>query len=134
MEKKSLDAAVAGAATDVQTGEMLDARDLRALDEAEIFLRKHNINADDLNAMLEDEASAKRLVRKVDWLLMPLLCGTFLLQYIDKQSLSYAAVFDLFESTDTNQNQYSWLVSLFYFGLVVHDHVPCHRGHCVERA
>lgn len=43
-------------------------------------------------------------------------CGTYLLQYIDKQSLSYAAVFDLFTSTNTNQTQYSWLVSIFYFG------------------
>lgn len=33
-----------------------------------------------------------------------------LLQYIDKQSLSYAAVFDLFDSTNIDSDQYSWLV------------------------
>lgn len=42
-----------------------------------------------------------------------------LLQYIDKQSLSYAAVFDLFKSTDTDSNDYTWLVSIFYFGYLV---------------
>lgn len=102
------------APTDFKAGEIVDH-----LDQAEIFLQKHNITHQDLNALLEDSQGMKKLVRKVDWLLMPLLCGTFLLQYIDKQSLSYAAVFDLFETTHTTQAEYSWLVSLFYFGYLV---------------
>ncbi|KAK5958780.1 hypothetical protein OHC33_000623 [Knufia fluminis] len=44
-----------------------------------------------------------------------LLCGTYFLQYIDKQALSYAAVFDLFTDTGTTSGQYSWLASIFYF-------------------
>lgn len=82
------------------------------LGQAEIFLQNHNITHHDLNALLEDSEGVKKLVRKVDWLLMPLLCGTFLLQYIDKQSISYAAVFDLFETTSTYQAEDSWLISL----------------------
>jgi hypothetical protein len=91
----------------------------RDLDQAEIFLRANNITNDDLSALLSDEKGVKKLVRRVDWILMPLLCGTYLLQFIDKQSLSYAAVFDLFESTNINSSQYSWLVSIFYFGYLV---------------
>ena len=52
---------------------------------------------------------------------MPLLCGTYLLQYIDKQALSYSAVFDLFTSTGTTSNEYSWLTSIFYFGYLVSE-------------
>lgn len=89
------------------------------LDQAEIWLKENNITHEHLNALLEDEMAVKRVVKRVDWTLMPLLCGTFLLQYIDKQSLAYAAVFDLFESTHMNSNEYSWLVSLFYFGYLV---------------
>ena len=112
-EKKALETTISNAPSDLKAGEIVD------LDQAEIFLQKHNITHHDLNALLEDKEGMKKLVRKVDWLLMPLLCGTFLLQYIDKQSISYAAVFDLFETTNTNQAQYSWLISLFYFGYLV---------------
>ncbi|KAI5363056.1 Putative major facilitator superfamily, MFS transporter superfamily [Septoria linicola] len=112
-EKKTLDRVVSNAASDLKAGEVVD------LDQAEIFLQKHNITHHDLNALLEDSEGMKRLVKRVDWMLMPLLCGTFLLQYIDKQSLSYAAVFDLFPTTHTTQDQYSWLISLFYFGYLV---------------
>ncbi|KAK1462972.1 allantoate permease [Colletotrichum cuscutae] len=45
--------------------------------------------------------------------------GTYLLQYIDKQALSYGAVFDLFETTNTSQSQYSWLASIFYFAYLL---------------
>ncbi|CAK3925552.1 related to allantoate permease [Lecanosticta acicola] len=107
-ERKSAEMSIADA--DVKEGE------IRELDQAEIFLRTHNISHDDLDVLLADSEGMRKLVRKVDFMLMPLLCGTYLLQYIDKQSLTYAAVFDLFASTGTDSKQYSWLVSLFYFG------------------
>lgn len=112
-EKKGLATSISNAPSDLKAGEIVD------LDQAEIFLQTHHITHHDLNALLEDKEGMKKLVRKVDWLLMPLLCGTFLLQYIDKQSISYAAVFDLFPTTGTNQAEYSWLISLFYFGYLV---------------
>jgi hypothetical protein len=50
--------------------------DITGLDQAEIFLRDNDITHDDLTALLEDEEGVKQLVRRVDWTLMPLLCGT----------------------------------------------------------
>ncbi|VUC26875.1 unnamed protein product [Clonostachys rosea] len=84
-------------------------------DEADIFLQEHDISEERLAQLMADEAALKRLRRKVDWLLMPLLCGTYLLQYIDKQALGYSAVFDLFSSTGMTSDQYSWMASIFYF-------------------
>lgn len=106
---------------DMAVTEPMDLKEgeIRELDQAEIFLRQHNITHEDMQEMLADTEGMKKLVRRVDWLLMPLLCGTYLLQYVDKQSLSYAAVFDLFTSTGTSSAQYSWLVSIFYFGYLV---------------
>lgn len=34
----------------------------------------------------------RAVVRKIDLVILPFLCFVFLLQYLDKQSLSYAAV------------------------------------------
>lgn len=50
--------------------------EVKELDQAEIFLRENNITHGDLSALLEDEVAIKKLMRRVDWTLMPLLCGT----------------------------------------------------------
>jgi hypothetical protein len=101
---------------DIKAGEIVGD-----LDAAEVFLRNHNFSHAYLHELLQDEVACKKLVRKINWTLMPLLCGTYLLQYIDKQALSYAAVFDLFTSTKTTSEEYSWLTSIFYFGYLVSE-------------
>lgn len=91
------------------------------LDEGSQFLRQHNFTSEYLSELLQDEGLNKRLLRKVDLLLLPLLCGTFFLQYIDKQAISYSAVFDLFETTGITGSQYSWLGSMFYFAYLIFE-------------
>lgn len=94
---------------DFGTGDVTD------LDEAEIFLRDNNFAPGYIKELLADKKRNRRLVRRIDLILLPLLAGTYVLQYIDKQALSYSAVFDLFTDTGTTQDQYSWLASIFYF-------------------
>ena len=98
-------------------GETIDLAPMEVseLDEAERFLRENNIPPARVQEILADEAALKSLRRRVDWSLMPLLCGTYLLQYIDKQAMGYGAVFDLFTSTGISGSQYSWMASIFYF-------------------
>lgn len=84
------------------------------LDASEVFLREHNFTDDYLAELLDDKALNKRLVRKIDLVIMPLLAGTYVLQYIDKQAMSYAAVFDLLTDTGITQDQYGWFTSIFY--------------------
>lgn len=91
------------------------------LDEGSQFLRQHNYTPEYLSELLQDEALNKRLIRKVDLLLLPLLCGTYFLQFIDKQAMSYSAVFDLFDTTGITGDQYSWLGSIFYFAYLVFE-------------
>jgi sugar phosphate permease len=101
---------------DIKAGEVLED-----LDAAEVFLRQHNFSHAYLHELLQNAPASKNLVRKVNWVLMPLLCGTYLLQYIDKQAMSYAAVFDLFTSTGITSAEYGWLTSIFYFGYLVSE-------------
>lgn len=96
--------------------------DTAELDEAELFLCKNNISNDYVNELLSDDQEVKKLVRKVDLVVLPLLAGTYLMQYIDKQALSYAAVFDLFTDTGITQTQYSWFGSMFYFAYLVAEY------------
>jgi MFS family permease len=92
------------------------------LDESEKFLMDHNISPEYLQTLLADDAKLRKLVRKVDLRILPLLAGTFMMQFIDKQALSYAAVFDLFTDTNITQTQYSWFGSMFYFAYLVAEY------------
>ncbi|KAL4802606.1 major facilitator superfamily domain-containing protein [Aspergillus unguis] len=93
-----------------------------SLDQGELFLRQHNFTQDDIQALLSDDSLNKALVRKVDLVLLPLLAGTYTLQYIDKSALAYSAVFDLLPSTNMSSDQYSWLASIFYFAYLVAEY------------
>ncbi|KAM0424159.1 hypothetical protein ACHAPT_010528 [Fusarium lateritium] len=67
-----------------------------------------------------DEVTNKRLLRKIDWRLMPVLCFTYALQYYDKAILSQAAIFGLRDDLNLNTGlKYSWVSLIFYFGYIV---------------
>lgn len=55
-----------------------------------------------------DEKEARRVLRKIDLHIMPLLMGTYMLQYLDKSSINFAAVFGLEEGTHLQGQQYAW--------------------------
>jgi MFS family permease len=77
-------------------------------DAALSFLRA---NVTDGEAQAVDE---KALVRKIDWMLMPLCWGCYFLQYLDKTLINYAAVMGLREDTGISTSQFSTLAMLFY--------------------
>lgn len=62
---------------------------------------------------------ARALRWKLDLRLMPLLCFTYALQSIDKNTISYAAVFGLREDLNLKGNEFSWTGAIFYLGYLV---------------
>jgi MFS family permease len=62
----------------------------------------------------QDEERA--VVRKIDMIVLPLVCGVFFAQYLDKQSLTYSAVFGLTTDLHMSGSVYSWCSSIFYLG------------------
>ena len=72
---------------------------------------------DELNEPISKEEERK-LVRKIDWLILPLIGMNYAFFYIDKTTLSYAAIFGIREDLDLVGMQYSWLSSIFYFGFL----------------
>ncbi|WYZ35856.1 hypothetical protein EsH8_X_000503 [Colletotrichum jinshuiense] len=74
----------------------------------------------------EDEAhdpiepeEERKLVRKVDWMILPYISVCYAFFYIDKTTLSYAAIFGIQDDLKLKGTQYSWLSSIFYFGFLV---------------
>lgn len=66
---------------------------------------------EDTGKVLELDASStpeeeRAVVRKIDMVVLPLMCFVFFLQYLDKQSLSYAAVRETARHNDGKQEAY----------------------------
>lgn len=61
----------------------------------------------------------KRVLRKIDLALLPILLCIYFLQSLDKTALSYAAVFGLIEDTNLVDDQYSWLGAIVYVAQLV---------------
>ncbi|ODQ55408.1 MFS general substrate transporter [Saitoella complicata NRRL Y-17804] len=61
----------------------------------------------------------KKLVRKIDFTIVPLLALTYFLQFLDKTTLSYTSVMGLQTDTHLKGDEYSYLGMLFYVGFLV---------------
>jgi hypothetical protein len=63
----------------------------------------------------------KRVLRKIDLVILPILLSVYFLQSLDKTTLSYASVFGLITDAKLNPNsqQYSWLGSIVYIAQLV---------------
>lgn len=105
-------------------------------DKAAQFLEA---NAPDHDQVLVTPEDNKRVLRKIDLALLPiLLCksshqqhfqvaskltmenaGVYFLQSLDKTALSYAAVFGLIEHTNLVNDEYSWLGAIVYVAQLV---------------
>ncbi|KAI7859821.1 major facilitator superfamily domain-containing protein [Circinella umbellata] len=72
----------------------------------------------------------KKLVKKINWTVMPLVCGILFVQFIDKSTLNYAAVMNLYEDTHISQTEFSWLGAIFYVGYLAFQ-IP--NQYCLQR-
>ncbi|KAI8262645.1 putative transporter [Colletotrichum sp. SAR11_239] len=61
----------------------------------------------------------RKLVRKVDWMILPYISVCYAFFYIDKTTLSYAAIFGIQKDLGLKGTEYSWLSSVFYFGFLI---------------
>ncbi|KAJ6007550.1 Major facilitator superfamily domain general substrate transporter [Penicillium herquei] len=74
-------------------------------------------DADELHEEI-DPAEARRLLWKIDFMILPYLAVCYAFFYIDKTTLSYAAIFGIEEDLSLHGTQYNWLSSIFYFGFL----------------
>ncbi|RAO68528.1 uncharacterized protein BHQ10_004540 [Talaromyces amestolkiae] len=64
-------------------------------------------------------SNRRRLVRKIDWILMPLMGISYMLQFLDKQALGQSTLMGIIPDLKMTGNQYSWSGSIFYFSYLV---------------
>lgn len=75
-------------------------------------------NPDELHEEIDPKAE-RVLQRKIDFMILPYLAVCYAFFYIDKTTLSYAAIFGIQTDLKLVGTQYSWLSSIFYFGFLI---------------
>ncbi|KAH8650111.1 major facilitator superfamily domain-containing protein [Xylariales sp. PMI_506] len=69
-----------------------------------------------------DPEASRRVRQKIDRYILPFLCITYGLQFIDKSSLGYSSVYGILTDTHLEGQDYSWVSSIFYFGYLIAEY------------
>ena len=88
-------------------------RDLKHADEAAQVLAKVTEKV-----VLTPEED-KRILRKIDIGVLPVMLVVYFLQQLDKSSLSYTSVFGIVDEAHLVGTQYSWLSSVVYLAQLI---------------
>ena len=70
-----------------------------------------------LDSLDYTEAEEKRLIRKIDWLLLPILTVLYLLSFLDRSNIGNAKIEGLV--TDIGIRDYNTLLAIFFVGYVI---------------
>ena len=95
--------------------------DTKEADEAFSFLKDHphaDAITQDAVAILNDPARTRRLLRKIDWVIVPCMMATYFLQFLDKTTISYTSIMGMRTDTHLHGQDYSNVSMMFYVGFL----------------
>ena len=64
------------------------------------------------------DAEARKVLWKIDLIILPILAGTVILSAIDKVIISNASILGMSKDLSLAGDQFSWVGSIFYFGFL----------------
>jgi len=94
---------------------------------AEIHINQNDMDIamqyayDDVSFQI-DPAVEKKLVRKIDWAILPLIVLLTSCQQMDKTTNSYASIMGMRSDLSMTSQEYSWVGSIFYFGYMFFEY------------
>ncbi|KAK5118704.1 hypothetical protein LTR85_007910 [Meristemomyces frigidus] len=108
MAEKEAHQSVAGQDPESHSGDVSPASSA-ALDETYNLYKQEDVTN-------VDPQEARKVLRKIDLHILPILMMTYMLQYLDKSSINFASVYGLKTGTKLHGQDYAWLSSIFYLG------------------
>ncbi|KAF3910959.1 hypothetical protein AA313_de0200207 [Arthrobotrys entomopaga] len=66
-----------------------------------------------------DPEAERRLVRKLDWHIPPLVGFLFLLSFLDRSNIGNAKIAGMADDLELTGNRYSWLLTIFYISYII---------------
>ncbi|KAJ5600766.1 hypothetical protein N7450_001833 [Penicillium hetheringtonii] len=95
---------------------MSEGRDLEHDLKHDIEPVRHDVDIGQMLAVEATPEEERRVLRKLDFYLIPLMGIAYFLQFLDKLALSQATLFNLREDLNLRGSNYSWTSAVFYFG------------------
>ncbi|TPX20251.1 hypothetical protein DIZ76_016139 [Coccidioides immitis] len=103
--------------------------DTIAMVNPELALFRDMVPANKENSTLETGAGSlrvesidleveKRVVKKLDWRVMPLLSALYLLSFLDRTNIGNARIAGMESDLRLNGSQYTWLLTIFYISFI----------------
>ncbi|KXN73678.1 MFS general substrate transporter [Conidiobolus coronatus NRRL 28638] len=68
-----------------------------------------------------DELRIKKLIRKVDFRIMPYLAILYLLAFLDRVNIGFARVYRMEEELNLTPSEFSWSLSIFFIGYILFE-------------
>ncbi|KAF2675785.1 allantoin permease [Lentithecium fluviatile CBS 122367] len=96
-------------APSVDEGQSATEKQMRDIG-ADLYLEVQQYSREEL------DAERKIVLRKIDWVIMPMICITYTIQFLDKLSLNYASAYTLIPDLSLEGQRYSWVAAIFNFG------------------
>jgi hypothetical protein len=69
-----------------------------------------------------DPAEFVRIRKKIDRVIMPLMCILYFIQYLDKSTLGNSSILGILTATHLDANEYNWLGTVFYLSYLVFEY------------
>ncbi|ORY61029.1 major facilitator superfamily domain-containing protein [Pseudomassariella vexata] len=88
------------------------------MDSKDTEAQRFDTIADEIHVPI-DTALERKLMRKIDFMILPYLAVCYAFFYIDKTTLSYAAIFGIRTDLNLSGTEYSWLSGIFYVGYLI---------------
>lgn len=66
-----------------------------------------------------DPVTEKRLVRKLDWNLVPLVMAMYLLAFLDRSNIGNAKIAGMSKDLGLTTSRYNWLLTIFYISYIL---------------
>ncbi|WBW73458.1 transmembrane transporter [Schizosaccharomyces osmophilus] len=109
-----------------EKGNVSVVKGFSTFEEQERAIDSHVAGIDEALAVIQDdeefeysEAEDARVRWKIDFFVLPVMCITYGVQYLDKTAVSYAAVYGMKEAAHLSGGAYSWLSTIFYLGYMI---------------
>lgn len=110
-----LDAAEIGKHTDSRSSDQITEASRDLDDNYQFFKVRDEVDA--------TEEEIKRVVRKIDYHIVPILFVLYFLQYLDKNAINFANAYGLKQGTNLQGQDFSWLGTRPVLSYMVHQRV-----------
>ncbi|KAJ5091355.1 hypothetical protein NUU61_006225 [Penicillium alfredii] len=77
---------------------------------ADLYVEAEQLSTEEL------ASEGAKVLRILDWRILPILYVTYVIQYLDKLSLNYASAYSLIPDLGLEGQRYSWVAAIFNFG------------------